>query len=232
MTYLIIALLLTISATALCCASARWLGHQVLPPILAGSVVTSIFIAGKLGSIELFGFGEFAITVSILVYSSTFLITDVISELDGRQAAQRAVLGTALCYPLVLLTSQLSVHWAPSSFYDNQAAFDSVMSFAGRITLASLASYLVSQSIDVWTFHRIKQVTGERHLWLRNNGSTLFSQGIDTLIFYGLAFFGTVPLMTLLQLMLLGYLLKLVIALIDTPFVYAVIRAIRGPALR
>jgi uncharacterized integral membrane protein (TIGR00697 family) len=231
MTYLFIALLLTISATALACMCARWFGNQILGPLLAGSVVTSIFIAEKLGTIAIPGLGEYAITVSILIYSSTFLITDVISELEGRAAAQRAVLGTALCYPLVLLTTQLGVHWAPSSFYNNQVAFDSVMSFAGRVTLASLVSYLVSQSLDVWVFHRIKAATGSRHLWLRNNGSTLLSQGVDTVIFYSLAFLGTVPIATLLQLMVLGYLLKLVIALVDTPFVYGVIRGIRGPGV-
>ena len=76
------------------CGSARYLGHQTLGAILAGSVVTSIFIAGKLGELSIPGLPALAITVSILIYSSTFLITDVISELPGRPAP-RAVLGTS-----------------------------------------------------------------------------------------------------------------------------------------
>jgi uncharacterized integral membrane protein (TIGR00697 family) len=223
MLYPFLALIATIGTTAILCSSARFWGHQILGPILAGSVVTSIFIAGKLGTLELPGFAPLAITVSILIYSSTFLITDVLSELAGAKAAQRAVLGTALCYPLVLLTSQLSVNWTPSPLFEGQVAFEEVMTFAGRVTIASLVSYLISQTFDVWAFHAIKARTGEAKLWLRNNGSTMVSQGIDTLIFYGIAFFGVIPFEALIQLTLLGYGLKMVIALIDTPFVYAVI---------
>ena len=227
MLFPLLALLATVGLTAVLCGSARYLGHQILGPILAGSVVTSIFIAGKLGELSIPGLPALAITVSILIYSSTFLITDVISELAGPKAAQRAVLGTALCYPLVLLTSQLSVAWTPSPLFEGQAAFEEVMTFAGRVTIASLLSYLVSQTFDVWAFHYIKARTGEAKLWLRNNGSTLVSQGIDTLIFYGIAFFGVIPFEALIQLTLLGYGLKIVIALFDTPFVYAVIWFVR-----
>ena len=84
------------------------------------------------------------------------------------------------------------------------------MTFAGRVTIASLLSYLVSQTFDVWAFHYIKARTGEAKLWLRNNGSTVVSQGIDTLIFYGIAFFGVIPFEALIQLTLLGYGLKIV----------------------
>ena len=96
MLFPLLALLATVGLTAVLCSSARYLGHQILGPILAGSVVTSIFIAGKLGELSIPGLPALAITVSILIYSSTFLITDVISELAGPRAAQRAVLGTAL----------------------------------------------------------------------------------------------------------------------------------------
>ena len=81
-----------------------------------------------------------------------------------------------------------SVAWTPSALFEGQAAFEEVMTFAGRVTIASLLSYLVSQTFDVWAFHYIKARTGEAKLWLRNNGSTVVSQGIDTLIFYGIAF--------------------------------------------
>lgn len=225
--YELSALLLTVvSATALCCC-ARYLGPNILPPLLAGSVVTSIFISEKLGDIHVPALGIISISGSILIYSSTFLLTDVMSELYGKKFAHAAVVGTALCYPIVLLATQFSIYWEPSQLYTNQLSFESVMSFAGRVTVASLLSYMVSQTFDVWAFHRIKARTGEAKLWLRNNGSTVASQLLDTAIFYGIAFFGIIPTAQLIQLILATYTLKIVIALIDTPFVYFVIWFVR-----
>ena len=225
--YELFALIFTVvTATALCC-SARYLGPNVLPPLLAGSVVTSIFISEKLGDIHLPGLGIISISGSILIYSSTFLLTDVMSELYGKKFAHAAVVGTALCYPIVLLATQFSLYWEPSHLYTNQLSFESVMSFAGRVTVASLLSYLVSQTFDVWAFHRIKARTGDAKLWLRNNGSTVASQLLDTSIFYGIAFFGIIPTAQLIQLILATYIFKVVIALIDTPFVYFVIWFVR-----
>ena len=225
--YELSALLLTVvTATALCC-TARYLGPNILPPLLAGSVVTSIFISEKLGDIHLSGLGMISISGSILIYSSTFLLTDVMSERYGKKFAHAAVVGTALCYPSVLLATQFSIYWEPSQLYTNQLSFESVMSFAGRVTVASLLSYMVSQTFDVWAFHRIKARTGDAKLWLRNNGSTVASQLLDTSIFYGIAFFGIIPTALLIQLIFATYILKIAIALIDTPFVYFVIWFVR-----
>jgi uncharacterized integral membrane protein (TIGR00697 family) len=88
-------------------------------------------------------------------------------------------------------------------------------------------SYMVSQTFDVWAFAHIKTRTGEAKLWLRNNGSTIGSQLLDTVIFYGIAFFGIIPTAQLIQLIVATYILKIVIALIDTPFVYFVIWFVR-----
>lgn len=225
--YELIALVLTVATAAALACSARYLGPNILPPLLAGSVVTSIFIAEKLGDIHLPLVGMISVSGSILIYSSTFLITDVMSELYGKKFAHAAVVGTALCYPIVLLATQFTIHWEPSVFYSNQSAFEEVMGFAGRVTIASLLSYMVSQTFDVWAFHAIRQRTGEGKLWLRNNGSTVGSQLLDTAIFYGIAFYGILPTDALIKLIFAAYLLKLVIALVDTPFVYFVIWFVR-----
>ncbi|MBL6691936.1 MAG: queuosine precursor transporter [Pseudomonadales bacterium] len=221
--YELAALLTTVAVAATIACSARYLGPYILPPLLAGSVVTSIFIAEKLGDISVPIIGVISVSGSILIYSSTFLLTDVMSELYGRKFAHAAVVGTALCYPIVLVATQFSIHWDPSHLYGNQVAFETVMNFAGRVTIASLLSYMVSQTFDVWAFHHIRQRTGEGKLWLRNNGSTIASQWLDTAIFYGIAFYGIVPGAQLVQLIIAAYFLKVVIALIDTPFVYFVI---------
>jgi uncharacterized integral membrane protein (TIGR00697 family) len=87
-----------------------------------------------------------------------------------------------------------------------------------------LLAYLISQSFDVWVFHRIRNATGGRHLWLRNTGSTLLSQAIDTLIYGLVVWWGLVDLVTALQLAGAKYVFKFVIAVVDTPFIYLACR--------
>jgi hypothetical protein len=95
-----------------------------------------------------------------------------------------------------------------------------IFSLMPRIAIASLIAYLISQYHDIWAFHFWKEKTGGRHLWLRNNLSTLISQLLDSLIFTLMAFAGTLPFTELIQIIITTYLLKLVVALIDTPFIY------------
>ena len=97
-----------------------------------------------------------------------------------------------------------------------------------RVVLGSMIGYLVSQNIDVLGFHFLKQATDGRFLWLRNNGSTMISQSIDTVIFLVIAFAGLVPAQVLWQMIWMQYLLKLAIAAIDTPFVYLLVNILKN----
>ena len=99
-----------------------------------------------------------------------------------------------------------------------QSAYEALLGPNRRIVLASLLAYLCSQKHDVWAFHFWKALTGGRHKWLRNNLSTMTSQLIDTVIFVGIAFWGVVP--NLGEMILAQYVLKLLIALVDTPLFY------------
>ena len=99
-------------------------------------------------------------------------------------------------------------------------AFSTILNFTPRFIAGSLLAYIVSQSFDVWAFHQIRKITGERWLWLRNNLSTMCSQVLDTLIFSLIAWWGTVDLVTALKLGAAKYVFKLAIAMIDTTFIY------------
>jgi uncharacterized integral membrane protein (TIGR00697 family) len=96
--------------------------------------------------------------------------------------------------------------------------------YTPRFVFGSLLAYLVSQSFDVWVFHRIRDATNGRHLWLRNTGSTLISQAIDTFIYGLVVWWGLVDLVTALQLAGAKYVFKFAIAVIDTPFIYMACR--------
>lgn len=216
-------------ASFLACLS-RFFGREVLPALLAGSLVVAVFIAGKLGDVNIIGVGTVALSASIVIYSMTFLLTDVMSELHGRRFTRSAILGAALCYPVIALSTYFSTHWVPSVFYPDQLAFESVMTTAARITIASVCSFAASQLVDIWLFEKISLATNGKMLWLRNNGSTMFSQLVDTLIFYTIGFYGVMPLDALLTLMLGTYMLKLGIAVMDTPFVYLVVWFVGKPS--
>ena len=99
-------------------------------------------------------------------------------------------------------------------------AFATIINFTPRFIIGSLLAYYISQRFDVWAFHLIKQKTGEKHLWLRNNLSTMSSQVLDTAIYSLVAWWGIVDLKTAIQLGLVKYAFKVVISIIDTGFIY------------
>jgi len=166
-------------------------------------------------------------SLGVIFYSSIFFATDVLSENYGKAAANKAVrMGFAVSV-IVLVMLSLALLYLPST---NPAtatysasiheAFATIVNYTPRFVFGSLLAYYISQHFDVWAFHRIKAVTGERWLWLRNNLSTLSSQLVDTAIFSLVTWWGIVDLRTALALGAAKYVFKIVIALVDTVFVY------------
>ncbi|MFP4167600.1 MAG: queuosine precursor transporter [Desulfonatronovibrionaceae bacterium] len=185
----------------------------------AGSLVISAVLAAKI--ITVCGL---VVPAGVLAYSVTFIATDVISEIWGKKQARQTVFGgfAALLVSMVLI--KLCLLWPPAGFWEGQESFEAVLGLAPRIILASFTAYLLSQTHDVWAFHFWKKVFAGRHLWLRNNISTASSQLLDTLVFISIAFLGTMPVG---QLIAGQYIVKLGIALLDTPVVYLMVWLIR-----
>lgn len=177
-------------------------------------------------------------SLGVIFYSSIFFATDVLSENYGKAAANKAVrMGFAVSV-IILLMLSLALLYLPSSKPEAaahsasiHAAFATIVDFTPRFIFGSLLAYYVSQHFDVWAFHKIKSWTGERWLWLRNNGSTLASQVVDTTIYTLVAWWGIVDLRTALALGAAKYLFKAVIAAIDTVFLYWARRSFRRHAV-
>jgi uncharacterized integral membrane protein (TIGR00697 family) len=194
---------------------------------LYGVVVFSLLLANIMGPKLTVIFG-LQTSMGVILYSSIFFATDLLSEKYGRDEAQRAVwLGFFVSVVLVVMT-QLSMAYLPSQRPETAAFAASVhaatvtlFDYTPRFVFGSMAAYLISQSFDVWVFHRIRDATGGRHLWLRNTGSTLLSQAIDTLIYGLVVWWGLVDFATAMQLAGAKYVFKFAIAVIDTPFIYA-----------
>lgn len=169
--------------------------------------------------IDLFGTST---TCGNVLYASTFLVTDILSEKYGKKEATKAVKYSFSIMLLWLLGTQLIMMFTPNaSDYINES-LGVVFSLVPRITIASLIGFVCSQNIDVFLYHYIWEKTGSSTsgLWIRNNGSTLVSQAIDTVIFTTLAFWGTFPVNVFVSILLTTYLFKAIVAAIDTPFIY------------
>lgn len=190
------------------------------------AICTAIILANLQGPKLTVIFGM-QTSLGVIFYSSIFFATDVLSENYGKSAATKAVrMGFAVSV-VVLLMMSLALLYAPSDRPETaefslriHEAFATIVNLTPRFVFGSLIAYYVSQTFDVWAFHRIKQATGEKWLWLRNNLSTLGSQALDTLIFSLITWWGIVDLVTALQLGAAKYVFKIVIALVDTIFIY------------
>jgi len=167
-----------------------------------------------------------------LAYALTFFASDCYAELYGRRAATIVVnVGFAMNFVLLALvwSTILAPGLPPAAQPVDPAAFRSVLAASTGIVVASLVAYVVSQNLDVFLFHALRDATDGEMLWLRNVGSTATSQLVDTVIFIGIGFvaFQGVPLSGALSLVVGQYILKLLIAVVDTPLVYAVVRVAR-----
>jgi len=197
---------------------------------LYGVVIFSLLLANIMGP-KLTVIAGLQTSMGVILYSSIFFATDLMSEKYGQAEARKAVmLGFFISITLVVMT-QISMQFLPSPRPETSAFAQSVhaatvtlFDYTPRFVFGSLLAYLLSQTFDVWVFHRIREATNGKHLWLRNTGSTLLSQAIDTLIYGLVVWWGLVDLVTALSLAGAKYVFKFAIAVIDTPFIYLACR--------
>lgn len=204
---------------------------QKLYLILASLFITSLVVSNLIFQkffywypfeIELFGSKLFEISVGILPYPITFLITDLISEIYGKKKANQVVfVGVfASFFSLLIVYTANNVSatsWSPVK----DAMFDKVFGNTILAVFASMMAYLFAQFVDIQIYHFWKKLTHGKYLWLRNNFSTFFSQFIDTsCVLILLCSFGEISWSKFYGLLLSGFIFKLLIALLDTPFLY------------
>lgn len=190
------------------------------------AIATAIILANLQGPKLTVIFG-IETTLGVIFYSGIFFATDVLSENYGHAEAQKAVrMGFAVSV-IVLVMLSFALMFQPSDRPETSAfsndihnAFATILDFTPRFIAGSLLAYFISQSFDVWAFHQIRRFTGEKWLWLRNNLSTMSSQILDTAIFSLVAWWGVVDIVTALKLGAAKYVFKVVIAMIDTSFIY------------
>ncbi|QJT08136.1 queuosine precursor transporter [Oceanidesulfovibrio marinus] len=167
--------------------------------------------------IDIFGMTT---TLGNVLYASVFLATDILSEHHGKEEARRAVLLGFLALLMATVYMQIALLFTPNADDFVQPHLQAIFSFMPRVAAASMVAYLVSQLHDVWAFHKIRARTGVKHLWLRNNLSTLASQFLDSAIFTLAAFWGVFPANVVWEIFFTTFLMKAFVACLDTPFIY------------
>ena len=181
--------------------------------------VTSLIVANVISSKLVIIGGHFVVPSAVVSYAFTFLCTDIIGEIWGKEEANKTVKRGLIFQIIATIFILLAIQLPIAPFMANfQNVFKSVLGGSFRMTLASLGAYLVAQANDVFIFHKLKEITGQKHKWIRNNVSTICSQFIDTAIFITIAFYGQVP--NLFLVIYSQFLVKVVLALLDTPFFY------------
>lgn len=165
-------------------------------------------------------------TLGNVMFASTFLITDIMSENHSRKDANRAVVISTFCSLVFIAISQMWLLYTPGENDWASGAFHTIFSSTPRIVCASLLVYLISQLTDVWLYHKWWEWCRKRFgdekkgLWIRNNGSTMVSQLLNTLLYTFFAFYGTYDIKTLMSIFISSYIIYIITSLLDTPFVY------------
>ena len=183
-----------------------------------------VALATVIANIEVVKCGDMfglPLTLGNVTYGSIFLATDILNEKYGREKAQKGVFLGFFSLLVLTLFTQIDLLYIPSSNDFAQGAMQTIFALTPRICLGSMLAYLVSNTMDVFLYKKIRDILpSDKFLWVRNNAATMTSQLVDTILFTFIAFFGVFPLSIVLKLCFTTYVLKLIIAVCDTPFLY------------
>lgn len=185
--------------------------------------ITATLASGVMAT-KLFNLFGIAMPAGVIVFPITFLVTDVINEVWGKNEANNTVKLGFISNVLFTLFIYISIILPPFKFWELQTEFETVLGSVPRITLAGLITFAISQTLDVHIFHKLKVKHDGKKLYIRNNVSTITSQLVDSFTFIFLAFVGTIPLLEIFKTAFIQWTVKVVLALLDTPFCYAMVR--------
>lgn len=202
----------------------RFFGKYGLYCAVILGIVLGNLQGGKVSELTLFGM-QFNVSMGAILYSGIYFATDLLNEKFGKDEANRAVMLGFVANIAVMITLVLSTKFLPSDLTGSAAEVHdaiSVLAFYSPIfIIGSLTAYLVSQRFDVWFFHYLKNLTNGKKLWLRNNLSTMASQLLDTLIYQFTWVLATdLTFSQAFAISMAKYIIKILIALIDTAFIY------------
>jgi uncharacterized integral membrane protein (TIGR00697 family) len=194
--------------------------------VVAALFVTCVFTA-NIVAVKLVLFLSFVAPAGVIVFPLSYLIGDVLTEVYGYGAARVVIWLGFLCNLVAVLAIWLAGLMPSAPFWHDQPAYTAILGFTPRLLGASFVSYLIGEFANSFILARMKILTKGRWLWTRTIGSTLIGEGLDTVFFISLAFYGVVPTDALLTLILTQWLLKVGYEVIATPLTYVVVNFLK-----
>ena len=191
--------------------------------VVIASIFVTCLITANIIAVKLISPFWFLVPAGIIIFPLSYLFGDVLTEVYGYAAARRVIWLGFACNLLAVIAIYLGGLAPAAPFWKQQAAYDAILGFTPRLLLASFIAYLVGEFTNSFVLAKLKIATRGRWLWTRTIGSTLVGEGIDTLIFISIAFWGIVPLQVMLTLILTQWIFKVLYEVVATPFTYLVV---------
>lgn len=187
-----------------------WVGMAV--------VVANVFVCK---CVDLFGLSA---TLGNVLFGTVFLATDILTEQYGVESAKKAVwLGVSMEVISIILT-QIALLFTPNSFDLVQDSMATIFGLFPRVAIASCSMFILSNQLDIYLFEKIREKTGGKYLFLRNNVATIVSQCVENYLFYIIAFFGIYSMRDLFSMTVVCCAIEILVALLDTPFLYIAVK--------
>lgn len=191
--------------------------------VLLVALFVTCLIAANITAVKLIAVFGLLLPAAIVIFPISYILGDVLTEVYGYRQARRVIWLGFACNLVVVATIWIGGVLPAAEFWDGQAAYERILGLAPRILLASFLAYLVGEFANAYVLAKMKIATQGRWLWARTIGSTLVGQGLDSLIFIGLAFAGTIPTEALMGAVVTQWLVKSAYEALATPVTYAVV---------
>lgn len=195
--------------------------------ILVVAVFVTSLLTANIISVKLVEISGLVFPAGVVIFPVSYIFGDILTEVYGYRRARKVIWLGFLCNLLVVLAVAAAIALPPAGFWGGQEAFVQILGFTPRLLLASFAAYLVGEFANAFVLARLKMATAGRWLWLRTISSTVIGQGLDSMIFITIAFWGTIPLAGLTSAVVTQWLIKSAYEALATPLTYLVVNALK-----
>jgi uncharacterized integral membrane protein (TIGR00697 family) len=194
---------------------------------IVGMLAIAVVLISNTVAQKIVPIGPFNLNAAIFLFPLAYLISDILTEVYGYARARRVTWMMFVCLTLMVIFYELSVMMPSASFWNDQVAFAKILGNVPRIVIASMAAILVGDFVNCYIMSKMKIATKGKHLWLRTIASTFFGQGMDSLVFFTIAFVGVLPFGELINALLSGWLVKTAYEILLTPLTYVVVAKLK-----
>jgi uncharacterized integral membrane protein (TIGR00697 family) len=191
--------------------------------VITASLFVTCLLTANIIAVKLIILVGFLVPAGIIIFPLSYLFGDVLTEVYGYGAARRVIWLGFACNLLAVIAIILGGLAPAAPFWHDQAAYETILGFTPRLLLASFTAYLVGEFANSFVLAKLKIATQGRWLWTRTIGSTLIGEGLDTVIFISVAFWGIIPPPLMLTAILTQWVFKVLYEVVATPFTYLVV---------